>query len=60
VKKAFGWALAAFVATGLGAIPGTLAPEAAGQRPPGRCWRGQVWWVGTAYLHRNRPLVVPA
>src|ERR1700743_1474325 len=45
-KKAFGWALAAFVATGLAPSLG-LAPELPGSAA-GPLLARQVWWVGTA------------
>jgi cobalt transporter subunit CbtA len=46
VKKAFGWSLAAFVATGLAPSLG-LAPELPGSAA-GPLLERQVWWVGTA------------
>jgi len=46
VKKAFGWALAAFVATGLAPSLG-LAPELPGSAA-GALLAREVWWVGTA------------
>jgi cobalt transporter subunit CbtA len=46
VKKAFGWSLAAFVATGLAPSLG-LAPELPGSAA-GPLLERQLWWVGTA------------
>jgi len=46
VKKAFGWSLAAFVATGLAPSLG-LAPELPGSAA-GPLLARQVWWLGTA------------
>jgi cobalt transporter subunit CbtA len=46
VKKAFGWSLAAFVATGLAPSLG-LAPELPGSAA-GPLLARQVWWAGTA------------
>lgn len=46
VKMAFGWSLAAFVATGLAPSLG-LAPELPGSAA-GPLLARQVWWVGTA------------
>jgi cobalt transporter subunit CbtA len=46
VQKAFGWSLAAFVATGLAPSLG-LAPELPGSAA-GPLLARQVWWVGTA------------
>ena len=45
-KKAFGWSLAAFVATGLAPAFG-LAPELPGSAA-GPLLERQIWWVGTA------------
>jgi cobalt transporter subunit CbtA len=45
-RKAFGWSLAAFVATGLAPSLG-LAPELPGSAA-GPLLARQVWWVGTA------------
>jgi cobalt transporter subunit CbtA len=46
VKKAFGWSLAAFVATGLAPSLG-LAPELPGSAA-GPLLERQLWWAGTA------------